>query len=133
LLHSLPSNVRRFILFFDDVSEDDLIEFYKASAVFVYPSKAEGFGFPPLEAAALKVPVLCANNTALNDYSFFDQNHIDISNQKLFKERLSNLIESPSVKSLEIIAQNIRQKYNWQKTADTFYNLLKQHSLHDQL
>ncbi len=133
LLHSLPANVRRYILFFDAVSEDDLIEFYKAATVFVYPSKAEGFGFPPLEAAALKVPVLCSNNTALNDFSFFEQNHIDISNKQLFKERLADLIESRPAQHLETIAQNIRQKYNWQKTADTFYNLLKQHSLHDQL
>ena len=85
------------------------------------------------EAAALKVPVLCSNNTALNDFNFFEQNHIDISNQELFKERLADLIESRPAQNLETIAQNIRQKYDWQKTADTFYKLLKQHSQHDQL
>jgi len=34
------------------VSEADLPTLYSASAAFVYPSKYEGFGMPPVEAAA---------------------------------------------------------------------------------
>lgn len=132
LLHSLPPDVRRYIRFFDNLNEDDLLEFYKAAAVFVYPSKAEGFGFPPLEAAALKVPVLCSNNTALQDFNFFEQNHIDISNQELFTERLAAIIENDTEQNLESIARNIKQKYDWQKTADAFYKLIKQDSRYDQ-
>lgn len=128
LLYSLPGNIRGYIRFFDDLNEDDLLEFYKAAAVFVYPSKAEGFGFPPLEAAALKIPVLCSNNTALSDFSFFEQYHIDISNPEIFREKLSAIIKNADANSLETIAESIRQKYDWQKTAETFYHLLKENS-----
>jgi glycosyltransferase involved in cell wall biosynthesis len=128
LLYSLPGNIRSCIRFFDDLNEEDLLDFYKAATVFVYPSKAEGFGFPPLEAAALKIPVLCSNNTALSDFSFFEQYHIDISNREIFKEKLSALIENTDPISLETIAGSIRQKYDWQKTAETFYNLLKENN-----
>lgn len=128
LLYSLPGNIRRYIRFFDGLTEDDLIEFYKAAAVFVYPSKAEGFGFPPLEAAALKIPVLCSNNTALSDFKFFEQYHIDISNTATFNEKLFALIENADENALEEISESVRQKYDWQKTADTFYHLLKEHT-----
>ncbi|HVT91975.1 MAG TPA: glycosyltransferase family 1 protein [Bryobacteraceae bacterium] len=38
---------------------------YAGATGFVFPSLAEGFGFPPLEAMACGAPVLCANTSSL--------------------------------------------------------------------
>jgi glycosyltransferase involved in cell wall biosynthesis len=38
---------------------------YNASDLFVFPSRFEGFGFPPLEAMACGLPVVCSNAGAL--------------------------------------------------------------------
>lgn len=43
---------------FDGLSEEDLIEIYDRSRVFVFPSALEGFGIPFVEARARGLPVI---------------------------------------------------------------------------
>lgn len=47
------------------VSNDDIPYVYGLAKVFVYPSLYEGFGLPPLEAAACGVPVVVSDRTSL--------------------------------------------------------------------
>jgi glycosyltransferase involved in cell wall biosynthesis len=44
---------------------DGLPELYAAAAAFVFPSRYEGFGLPPLEAMACGAPTLAADATSL--------------------------------------------------------------------
>jgi glycosyltransferase involved in cell wall biosynthesis len=43
----------------------DLYEAYRNACCFVYPSRYEGFGIPPLEAMACRCPVICADNSSI--------------------------------------------------------------------
>ncbi|HEY9855062.1 MAG TPA: glycosyltransferase family 1 protein [Stenomitos sp.] len=43
------------------VADSDLIALYQEATAFVFPSRYEGFGLPPLEAMAAGVPVLTSN------------------------------------------------------------------------
>jgi glycosyltransferase involved in cell wall biosynthesis len=42
---------------------------YQGAEAFVFPSLAEGFGLPVLEAMACGAPVICSNTTALPEIS----------------------------------------------------------------
>jgi len=47
------------------VEERDKAAIFSGAEVFVYPSRHEGFGLPPLEAMKCGAPVICSNRTSL--------------------------------------------------------------------
>lgn len=53
------------IKFLGYISQKEKEILYKIATVFVYPSFYEGFGFPPLEAMTLGLPVICSNVSSL--------------------------------------------------------------------
>lgn len=55
------------IHFIGYVDEDDKPALYALSTVFAWPSLYEGFGLPPLEAAAMGTPIVVANTSCHNE------------------------------------------------------------------
>lgn len=47
------------------IPDDALAAAYAGASAFVFPSRYEGFGLPPLEAMARGTPVVCARNSSL--------------------------------------------------------------------
>src|SRR5471030_2917322 len=80
---------------FPQMDHENLQAFYAACKLFVYPSKAEGFGIPPLEAAICKVPVLCSSATAMSQFDFFNPYMFDPNNEAEFELKLSRILEHP--------------------------------------
>ena len=119
LLYSLNETELKHIHIFNQVDYEELRFWYKAASLFVYPALAEGFGIPPIEAGAAEIPCICSNKTAMSDFSFFENNLIDISDLECFKETIiSNLMFLPGTKS---ISQQIHEKCNWSTIAKDFY------------
>ncbi len=125
LIQSLPEDIRSFIFIHGEIDNDDLLHFYKACQLFVYPSRAEGFGIPPLEAAALKVPVICSNSTGMAEYDFFGDDHVNPDDEDLLKKRISITLEQPANKEkYEAIARIIAERYSWSTAAESMYQLI---------
>ncbi|MGH7231238.1 MAG: glycosyltransferase family 4 protein [Nitrospiraceae bacterium] len=59
------SGIQAQSIFTGVVSDERLIELYRAAAVFVFPSLYEGFGLPVLEAMACGCPVISSDASSL--------------------------------------------------------------------
>ncbi len=64
-LADTPPEVRARVVFTGRVDDTELRALYAGALAFVFPSRYEGFGLPPLEAMALGSPVICANASSL--------------------------------------------------------------------
>lgn len=127
LLEALPADIRQFIFISHEIDDDELLEFYRAASLFVYPSKAEGFGISPLEAGALKIPVICSNASAMKEFIFFGDLHIDTNDHALLKKKITTVLFNPlNELKLQTISDTIRENYSWQASAEKFYDLLLQ-------
>ena len=62
---ALPPEVRARVVRTGYVSDPDRLALLSGAEVLAYPSLAEGFGFPVLEAFAANVPVLTSNTSSL--------------------------------------------------------------------
>ena len=61
----IKSRVEQAVRFLGFVPFDTLRCFYESAAAFVFPSRYEGFGLPPLEAMACGTPVIASNVSSL--------------------------------------------------------------------
>jgi glycosyltransferase involved in cell wall biosynthesis len=61
----IKSRVESVVRFLGFVPFDTLRCFYESAAAFVFPSRYEGFGLPPLEAMACGTPVVTSNASSL--------------------------------------------------------------------
>ena len=108
------------------LEKQELLQFYQGANLFVFPSKAEGFGIPPIEAAALGTPVLCGNNTAMQDFSFFGENHFDVDDPEAFKVKLLKNLNTPaSPDQLAEITETIRSTYSWERSASVLQSAIQ--------
>ncbi|HCY80302.1 MAG TPA: glycosyltransferase family 1 protein [Xanthomarina gelatinilytica] len=113
---------------FDNVANKDLIRFYNAAELAVFPSLCEGFGIPPIESAVLKTPTLCSNSTAMKDFAFFGDKLFDANSKEILKKMLLIEIENNKLEQenerLEKIAESIIHTYSWNRTANMLKNLI---------
>jgi glycosyltransferase involved in cell wall biosynthesis len=61
----IRSRVEHMVRFLGFVPFETLCCFYQSAAAFVFPSRYEGFGLPPLEAMACGAPVVTSNVSSL--------------------------------------------------------------------
>lgn len=106
------------IFFAGRVSEDDLVRYYNAADLFVYPIEYTGFGFPPLEAMACGCPVICSNSSCLPEVVgdaalLFDPKDVRQLSNNIFK-----LLTDGRVRR-EMIKKGLKhsRSFTWEKCA----------------
>lgn len=125
LQSTMPQEAKSHFFRIDQVNNEDLLKFYRGARIFVYPSKAEGFGIPPLEAGAMRIPLLCSDKTAMSDFTFFGDRFFDPQDESGFERKLTELLLSPpDPERCAWISGEIRKHYSWTASADTLLDLI---------
>lgn len=98
------------------VEDEELLQLFQRSKLFVSPSLYEGFGLPVLEALSTNTPVLCSDIHPYKDVAgeyahYFDPNSVDD-----IREALMDALEDglPNPKGFN------PEKYSWQNSIKAF-------------
>ncbi len=115
------------ILILGKVSDPELSALLKWAECFIFPSKVEGFGLPPLEAMSIGCPVLSSNATCLPEILdkgaiFFDPNSIDD-----IVEGLKKITTDVNFRNDLVAAgyENIK-RFSWQRMAEEILKIFKE-------
>jgi alpha-1,3-rhamnosyl/mannosyltransferase len=109
------------------VEKNILAGLTKRALALCYPSLYEGFGFPPLEAMSLGVPVLAGNGSSIPEVTANAACLIDPSNVDDIAQGLKKIVFDSNYRKtlIESGYQRIK-KFSWKKAAAEYINLYKE-------
>ena len=81
-------------------TDEELVGYYKNAFAFVYPSKYEGFGIPPIEAMSLGCPLVLSNAPPMPEVNGDGGLYFSPDSEDEFIDRLEQLMD-----------EKIRKKY----------------------
>lgn len=102
----------------EGISDDELVNYYKNSSLFVFPSYGEGFGIPPLEAMACGIPTITSNAHSLPEVTANPNGMFN----PFDTQQIANMIHrglTDTAFRQELINSGLEQanRYTWEKSA----------------
>lgn len=112
------------IVFTGPVSDQDKAWYYQNCKAFIFPSLAEGFGLPVIEAMHFGKPVFLSNKTSLPEiggpHAFYFDNFEANDMRQVFAEGMSRFDQEAAEAMKKYAAQ-----FNWDRTAMLYLEVYK--------
>lgn len=106
----LSSAIKSKILRLKKIDFEELVLLLRGSDLSVYPSFAEGFGIPPLEALAAHVPSICSRTTGMSDFVFMKSMRFKPDDLLQMKNCIDANLNAEFDAS---VLEEMRNSYNW--------------------
>jgi len=107
------------------VDRTRLRDLYRHARAFVYPSRYEGFGIPPLEAMACGAPVIATRTGAIPEYGEGAAMLIDPGDRVALRDALVRLLADASLRrELGSRGAERARSYSWDRSAALMTQLL---------
>lgn len=107
--------ITKRVVLLDGARDDELPALYSGATAFVFPSRYEGFGLPPLEAMACGAPTIVSNAGSLPEVTGGAALLFDPDDDVALAARLRELLDSPSRRSELALAGRVRAaQFRWQ-------------------
>ena len=114
----------KFLGYIDKAAKEIL---YSRAAIFVYPSYYEGFGFPPLEAMAYGVPVVCSNVSSLPEVVADAAIMVNPDKPEEITEAIKLILADEKLRVRLIASGYKRAKmFSWDKAGKEYLELFKE-------
>ncbi|MFN7135227.1 MAG: glycosyltransferase family 4 protein, partial [Myxococcales bacterium] len=105
----------RRVVLLDGAGDDELPALYSGATAFVFPSRYEGFGLPPLEAMACGTPTLVSNAGSLPEVTGGAARLFDPDDDVTLARQLEQVLGSPSLRAELALAGRVRAaQFSWQ-------------------
>ena len=109
------------------VSRERLRELYRGALMFVYPSRYEGFGIPPLEALACGAPVIATRTGAIPEYAGDAALLVEPGDGDALRQSMLRLSRDRSLRDdLRTRGPERARLYRWDASANTMAGLLRE-------
>lgn len=116
------------LLFTDYVDDDILIALYRSCALFVFPSRHEGFGLPALEAMACGALVIGGNNTSLPEVIGSPEAMFDANDPGAIAGKIEQVLGDPALQlRLRAHGRSQSAKFSWDATSTRALRALEAH------
>jgi glycosyltransferase involved in cell wall biosynthesis len=100
------------------VPDQDLLDLYRLCELFVFPSKHEGFGLPPLEAMSCGAVVIGSNATSVPEVIGREDALFDPKSEEQLRDLMSRaLMDAEFRASLKADGLVQAKKFSWDQTA----------------
>ena len=101
------------------VDDDELEGLYRAAKCFVFPSLAEGFGLPVLEAMVRGVPVACSRIGPLEEVAGDAARYFEPTDNEAMARAIESLLADADLRTRLAEAGRERAKlFSWSRTAE---------------
>ena len=124
LTGNIPDNVLAKLNLYENVkligrvTDEELVSLYKNALCLCFPSVAEGFGIPPVEAMALNCPVIVSDRDSLPEVCGKAALYCDPNDVNSLAKQLNLIITDKNVEKflIEKGKENLK-RFSWKKTA----------------
>ena len=105
------------------VSDEDLVSLYRNAICLCFPSVAEGFGIPPVEAMALDCPVIVSDRDSLPEVCGKAALYCNPNDVNSLARQLNLIITDKNIEKqlIEEGKKNLK-RFSWKKTAKIILN-----------
>lgn len=111
----------------DYVRDDDLPALYASAALFVQPSRFEGFGMPVLEAMATGTPVICAAGSSLTEIAGDAAMYFDLTESDSLPHQIDRLLSDTALQAqMRTHALTWSMSFTWERAAAKTRHVLQQ-------
>ncbi len=100
------------------VPSDEMERLYRKASLLVFPSFYEGFGFPPLEGMAHRVPVVVSRVSSLPEVCADAALYVDPHDVESIADGMYRMLTDPHLRQLLLVKGVARvQQFRWEESA----------------
>ncbi|HWA51979.1 MAG TPA: glycosyltransferase family 1 protein [Patescibacteria group bacterium] len=122
-------NAQKYILFLENMTDENLKELYEKSVGFIYPSLSEGFGLQGLEAMNVGTILLCSSIPVFREIYGNHAVYFDPVDQKSIENAIEQTMKLTKQNAEKMIRENKKfiTRYSWEKMAKETLEVYEQY------
>lgn len=100
------------------LEDEDVIRLYNSCRLFVFPSLAEGFGLPPLEAMACGAPVIASNRTSVPEVVGYEEALFNPDSTEAIRDKMLAALSDEEFRQ-RLIREGLKRAalFSWDESA----------------